>query len=85
MKCDQPFCIIGSKGRFRGVHYGYLPALEEPEIPKKEEVYLDMRWTSRQWDIINQLRGEVAYLRNKIIETKKQRKSSYQGLKIERT
>ena len=81
MKCDQPFCIIGSKGRFRGSHYGYLPTLEESEIPEKKEVYLDMQWTSRQWDIINQLRGEVKHIH---LEThKKQKKKMYNIFKEE--
>ena len=43
MRYGQPFCIIGSKGKFKGAKYGYLPALELPvtkdnneEIEKKK-------------------------------------------------
>ena len=56
---SQPFCIIGSKGKFRGAHYGYLPPLELPEeTPKREQVYHGME----QPDITDQLRGEVRHI-----------------------
>ena len=62
MRYDQPFCIIGSKGKFRGAHYSYLPPLELPEeTPKKEQVYPKMK-PDQLTDIIDQLRGEVKHI-----------------------
>ena len=42
---------------------------EEREAPSNEQP-----WTTRQWDIVNQLRGEMANLKNKLVEVKNKSK-----------
>ena len=38
--------------------------------PKKEEepIYQDMEWTPKQWDTVQQLKGQVLYLQGKVNE-----------------
>lgn len=60
---------------------GYLRPLCEacPNYPPDKEemiVYADMQWTNRQWDVIQQLRGQVAYLQSKYQEQLNERKQS---------
>lgn len=39
------------------------------DIPERAEVhFVDAVWSKKQWDIINQLRGEVRFLSSKVIE-----------------
>jgi hypothetical protein len=57
-----------------GSALSYTPPEEEPKPIKNEP------WTANQWDIINQLRGEMAFLRNKVneIADKRRGKSKYE-------
>lgn len=50
--------------------YGrYLPALEVQDFPEKTEPhFVDTEWTKRQWDKLNQLKGEVRHLSSKVNE-----------------
>ena len=68
MKYSEPFCTISSKGSFRGVHFNYLPPLEPEEKVEEEKIYMDMRWTARQWDAVQQLQGKTKFLERKINE-----------------
>lgn len=57
MANTEPFNVTGSKGQFRGVRNGYLPALEEkdeviPELPRNVTL-LTLQ------DGINQLRARL--------------------------
>jgi len=77
---NQPFCIFGSKGRFyRGYEErGYLPALvitdellEATMSPWEKEDWKDKELIKRvklQGIEIQQLRGELLFLRNKLNE-----------------
>ena len=39
----------------------------EPSEPEETEVhFVDTQWTARQWDIINQLRGQALFLQGKL-------------------
>ena len=71
---DQPFCVIGSKGKFKGVHFNHLSPLELPEETRKTRAFQDTQWTARQWDIINQLRGEVKHIHKDLHELQAKRK-----------
>jgi len=67
MRYDQPFCVINSRGHFVGARFNYLPQLEEPDTTKTLQDALhdaerDTEWSARQWDIIDQLRGEVKHI-----------------------
>lgn len=44
-----------------------MPIIPSPP-QEKEEPELEPEWSRRQWDIIQQLRGEIAYFRNKLAE-----------------
>ena len=68
MKYSEPFCTIGSKGSFRGARYNHLPPLEPEEKVEEEKIYMDMRWTARQWDAVQQLQGKTKFLERKINE-----------------
>jgi len=63
---DQPFCVIGSKGKFKGVHFNHLSPLELPEETRETRAFQDTQWTARQWDIINQLRAEVIHIHKEL-------------------
>ena len=68
MKYSEPFCTIRSKGSFRGARFNHLPPLEPEEKVKEEKIYMDMRWTARQWDAIQQLQGKTKFLERKVNE-----------------
>jgi len=72
---SHPFFVRGSKGTFCGARDGYLLPLE---LPEQEVViaYTDMEWTPRQWTVIQQLRGQVAYLQSKYQQQVSERKQS---------
>ncbi len=77
---DQPFFVGLNNPRFPTARNGYLPALE----PKEEEVEVEKEepWVSKQWDVINQLRGMVKFLYLKETErranaSKRKPKSKY--------
>jgi len=57
-KHDQPFCIIGSKGSFRGVRFNHLPPLEYEHIEYKPEGNLEIEKINYQ---VNLLRGQMTY------------------------
>ena len=71
---NQPFCVIGSKGKFKGVHFNYLSPLELPEETRETRAFQDTQWTARQWDIINQLRAEVIHIHKALHESQNQKK-----------
>ena len=72
---DQPFCVIGSKGKFKGARFNYLPRLlEEPDITDAPHIEQNKEWSVRQWDIINQLRGEVIHIHKALHESQNQKK-----------
>ena len=72
---DQPFfCVTGSKGKFKGVHFNHLSPLELPEETRETRAFQDTQWTARQWDIINQLRGEVKHIHKDLHELQAKRK-----------
>ncbi|MBC8274805.1 MAG: hypothetical protein H8E40_07550 [Chloroflexi bacterium] len=76
----KPFFIgikrYNRKGEYLRTDYGYLPPLELPREEEKEIVYADMEFTNRQWNVIQQLRGQVAYLQSKYQEQVAERKQS---------
>ena len=73
IRYDQPFCVIGSKGKFKGARFNYLPRLlEEPDIT--DAPHIDKEWSVREWDIINQLRGEVKHIHKDLHELQAKRK-----------
>ena len=74
IRYDQPFCVIGSKGKFKGVHFNHLSLLELPEETRETRAFQDTQWTARQWDIINQLRGEVIHIHKALHESQNQKK-----------
>ena len=76
-KHDQPFCIVGSKGKFRGSHFRHLPALEtknhetelEDRINNLEAISAEPGQIPRQYQYkIEQLQAKVLYLGNKLNE-----------------
>ena len=69
----EPFCTIRSKGSFRGARYNYLPPLEPEEKVEEEKIYMDMRWTARQWDAVQQLQGKTKFLERKVNELYKKK------------
>ena len=73
---NQPFCVIGSKGKFKGARFNYLPRLlEEPDIT--DAPHIDKEWSVREWDIINQLRGEVIHIHKALHESQKKKVGYY--------
>jgi len=70
----QPFFVRGTKGTFCGARYGYLPPLELPR-EEKEIAYADMQWTDRQWHRVEQVIGEMRYLRDKYQEASEKKPS----------
>ena len=73
IRYDQPFCVIGSKGKFKGARFNYLPRLlEEPDIT--DAPHINKEWSVREWDIINQLRGEVKHIHKDLHELQAKRK-----------
>ena len=74
IRYDQPFCVIGSKGEFKGAHFNYLSPLELPEETRETRAFQDTQWTARQWDIINQLRAEVIHIHKALHESQNQKK-----------
>ena len=73
IRYDQPFCVIGSKGKFKGARFNYLPRLlEEPDIT--DAPHINKEWSIREWDIINQLRGEVKHIHKDLHELQAKRK-----------
>ena len=73
IRYDQPFCVIGSKGKFKGARFNYLPRLlEEPDIT--DAPHIKQEWSIREWDIINQLRGEVKHIHKDLHELQATRK-----------
>ena len=77
IRYDQPFCVINSRGHFVGAHYNYLPPLELPEETRETRAFQDIQWTARQWDIINQLRGEVIHIHKALHESQKKKVGYY--------
>ena len=75
IRYDQPFCVIGSKGEFKGARFNYLSPLELPEETRETRAFQDTQWTARQWDIINQLRAEVIHIHKEL--QAKRRKVDY--------
>ena len=71
---DQPFCVIGSKGKFKGVHFNHLSPLELPEEIREIRAFQDTQWTARQWEIVNQLRGEIKHINKDLHELQAKRK-----------
>ena len=51
-----------------------LETLSEERITRLEELASEEQWTARRWDTVNQLRGEVLFLSNKIMEMRASRK-----------
>ena len=74
IRYDQPFCVIGSKGKFKGARFNYLSPLELPEETRETRAFQDTQWTARQWDIINQLRAEVIHIHKALHESQNQKK-----------
>ena len=74
---NKCFCVIGSKGKFKGVHFNHLSPLELPEETRKTRAFQDTQWTARQWDIINQLRGEVIHIHKALHESQKKKVDYY--------
>ena len=68
MTYSEPFCTIRSKGSFRGARFNHLPPLESKEEAEEKKVYMDMRWTARQWDAFQQLQGKTKFLERKVNE-----------------
>jgi len=60
VRYDQPFYVGLNNPRFPTARNGYLPALESKEEVEEEQP--EERWISKQWDVINQLRGMVKFL-----------------------
>ena len=72
---DQPFCVINSRGHFVGARFNYLPRLlEEPDITDAPHIEQNKEWSVREWDIINQLRGEVKHIHKDLHELQATRK-----------
>lgn len=74
MRYDQPFCIIGSRGKFKGSSFGYLSPIEPPEeitlleaTPEKTELP-NPEWRQVQWNYVKQLENKVLFLQKKIVE-----------------
>jgi len=56
-----------------GARFNYLPRLlEEPDIT--DAPHIDKEWSVREWDIINQLRGEVKHIHKDLHELQAKRK-----------
>ena len=74
IRYDQPFCVINSRGHFVGARFNYLPRLllEEPDIT--DAPHINKEWSVREWDIINQLRGEVKHIHKALHESQNQKK-----------
>lgn len=82
----QPFCIIGSRGRFATCFEdrGYLPALEpppsealvEPSVPKAGGGY------SQLLREMNQLKGTLNFLEGKINKLEERLKKRRKGLGV---
>ena len=71
----QPFCVIGSKGKFKGARFNYLPRLlEEPDITDAPHIKQNKEWSARQWEIIDQLRGEMVHIHKGLHELQATRK-----------
>ena len=77
IRYDQPFCVIGSKGEFKGARFNYLSPLELPEETRETRAFQDTQWTARQWDIINQLHGEVIHIHKALHESQKKKVGYY--------
>ena len=74
---DQPFCVISSKGKFKGARFNYLPRLlEEPDITDAPHIEQNKEWSVREWEIINQLRGEVKHI-HKELQAKRKKVDYY--------
>ena len=56
------------KGYLRPECYG---CPNYPPEEEKEIVYADMQWTRRQWDTVQQLRGQVTYIQRKYEEAQR--------------
>lgn len=63
---DQPFYVGRNNPRFPTARNGYLLALEPRQ--ENEVHFVDTQWSNRQWDTINQLRGELNFLTSKVNE-----------------
>jgi len=71
---DQPFCIIGSRGIFKGAHFGYLPALEFPatdstlaELLDKIEVLEDaIVYQPIRRNEMDELKGELRHIHDSV-------------------
>ena len=75
IRYNQPFCVIGSKGKFKGARFNYLPRLlEEPDITDAPHIEQNKEWSVREWEIINQLRGEVKHIHKALHESQNQKK-----------
>ena len=56
-----------------GARFNYLPRLlEEPDIT--DAPHINKEWSVREWDIINQLRGEVKHIHKDLHELQAKRK-----------
>ena len=67
-KHDQPFCVIGSKGSFKGVRFNHLPPLEYEHREYGPEGNPEIEKLNYQFNL---LRGQMVYLQNKIQIPKK--------------
>jgi len=73
---EQPFFVgHNNQKRFPYARYGYLPALEERS--KKEAYAQETEWSSKQWDVVNQLRAGYIYLQKKVNQIYDKRKGRY--------
>ena len=62
---SQPFWVgWKNQEKFPFARYGYLPALELPEI-EPQAVSEPIVWKSKEWDIVLQLKAEVVGWRQK--------------------
>ena len=70
---SQPFCIVGSKGKFHPRYHFYLPALEEPAVepplaeePNLKDIYRKFYMLERR---LNEIQGMNQSTRKDLQET----------------
>jgi len=78
---EQPFFVGQNNPRFPYARYGYLPALEESS--KKVAYAQETEWSSKQWDVVNQLRAGYIHLQknlNEHVDAGKPKKQKPKGI-----
>ena len=70
MRYDKSFCVIGSKGKFKGARWSHLPPLELPSVYLQTELTLEE--LTRRFESyvlpdrkeIDQIKGELKHIHN---------------------